>query len=90
MVIFVEQIATAVYLASELEKPILIEGPPGVGKTELANTAASYFKKRYDTFGVVRDLMNPKLYMNGDMVSSFFIRKYSKSKCKKFWKELRL
>ena len=33
------------YLASELEKPILIEGPPGVGKTELANTAASYFKK---------------------------------------------
>ena len=40
-----EQIATAVYLASELEKPILIEGPPGVGKTELANTAALYFKK---------------------------------------------
>ena len=26
-----EQIATAVYLASQLEKPILIEGPPGVG-----------------------------------------------------------
>ena len=40
-----EQIATAVYLASELEKPILIEGPPGVGKTELANTASLYFKK---------------------------------------------
>ena len=40
-----EQIATAVYLASELEKPILIEGPPGVGKTELANTAAMYFQK---------------------------------------------
>ena len=40
-----EQIATAVYLASQLEKPILIEGPPGVGKTELANTAALYFQK---------------------------------------------
>ena len=40
-----DQISTAVYLASELEKPILIEGPPGVGKTELANTAAMYFKK---------------------------------------------
>ena len=26
-----EQIATAVYLACELEKPSLIEGPPGVG-----------------------------------------------------------
>ena len=40
-----DQISTAVYLASELEKPILIEGPPGVGTTELANTAAMYFKK---------------------------------------------
>jgi len=39
------QIATAVYLANELDKPILIEGPPGVGKTELANTAALHFKK---------------------------------------------
>lgn len=39
------QIATAVYLANELDKPILIEGPPGVGKTELANTAALHYKK---------------------------------------------
>ena len=35
-----QQIATAVFLAYHLEKPILIEGPPGVGKTELAKTAA--------------------------------------------------
>ncbi|EGG28640.1 hypothetical protein IMCC3088_2726 [Aequoribacter fuscus] len=35
-----EKIATAVFLANALEKPILIEGPPGVGKTELANTMA--------------------------------------------------
>jgi MoxR-like ATPase len=35
-----DKIATAVFLATALEKPILIEGPPGVGKTELANTAA--------------------------------------------------
>ena len=28
------------FLAYHLEKPILIEGPPGVGKTELAKTAA--------------------------------------------------
>lgn len=33
-----EKIATAVFLANALDKPILIEGPPGVGKTELANT----------------------------------------------------
>jgi MoxR-like ATPase len=31
-----EIIATAVFLAASMEKPILIEGPPGVGKTSLA------------------------------------------------------
>lgn len=31
-----DAIATAVYLACHLQKPILVEGPPGVGKTELA------------------------------------------------------
>ncbi len=38
-----EQIATAVYLAYHLRKPVLIEGPPGVGKTELAKTTAQMF-----------------------------------------------
>ena len=33
--------ATAVYLAHHLRKPILVEGPAGVGKTELAKAAAS-------------------------------------------------
>jgi MoxR-like ATPase len=39
-----DQIATAVYLAYHLRKPILIEGPPGVGKTELAKTTAEMFE----------------------------------------------
>ncbi|MCC5857725.1 MAG: MoxR family ATPase [Ectothiorhodospiraceae bacterium] len=34
------EIATTVYLARELEKPVLVEGPPGVGKTELARATA--------------------------------------------------
>ncbi len=36
------QVATTVYLAYQLQKPVLVEGPPGVGKTELAKTLAQY------------------------------------------------
>ncbi len=36
------QIATAVYLSQHLQKPILVEGPAGVGKTELAKSVASF------------------------------------------------
>ena len=32
------QINTTLFLAFMLKKPILIEGPPGTGKTELAKT----------------------------------------------------
>lgn len=34
-------IATTVFLASELGKPLLVEGPAGVGKTELARAVAT-------------------------------------------------
>jgi len=35
------QTSLAVYLALALNKPVLVEGPPGVGKTELAKAAAA-------------------------------------------------
>ncbi len=35
-------IATAVYLAQHLQKPVLVEGPAGVGKTELAKSVATW------------------------------------------------
>jgi MoxR-like ATPase len=34
--------ATAIYLAHHLRKPVLVEGPAGVGKTELAKATAHY------------------------------------------------
>jgi len=36
------QISTAVYLAHHLRKPVLIEGPAGVGKTDLAVSLAKF------------------------------------------------
>lgn len=38
-----DAIATVVFLARALSKPVLVEGPPGVGKTELANAASQLF-----------------------------------------------
>jgi MoxR-like ATPase len=35
------RIATVIYLASSLQKPILVEGPAGVGKTDLAKVLAA-------------------------------------------------
>src|SRR6201996_608694 len=38
------QISTAIYLEQHLQKPILVEGPAGVGKTELAKSVAHWLK----------------------------------------------
>jgi MoxR-like ATPase len=39
-------IADAVFLADRLAKPVLVEGPAGVGKTELAKSVAAASKRR--------------------------------------------
>jgi len=40
------EIATSVFLAERLEKPLLVEGPAGVGKTELALALAAATKRK--------------------------------------------
>ncbi len=39
-----DRIASTLYLASHLGKPILVEGPAGVGKTELAKATAAFMR----------------------------------------------
>ena len=39
-------LATAVYLALELEQPLLVEGEAGVGKTEVAKALAAATESR--------------------------------------------
>ena len=43
------QLATVVFLATRLDKPILAEGPAGVGKTELAKALAAAVRRGWVT-----------------------------------------
>jgi MoxR-like ATPase len=63
------KIATVVFLANRLEKPVLVEGPAGVGKTELAKVVAA---------ATGRDLIRLQCYEGLDEAKALYEWEYSK------------
>jgi len=64
-----KRIATVVFLAQQLDKPILIEGPAGVGKTELAKVVAK---------SLGRELIRLQCYEGLDEAKALYEWEYSK------------
>ena len=63
------RIATVVFLALKLEKPVLVEGPAGVGKTELAKVVAK---------AAGRPLIRLQCYEGLDEAKALYEWEYSK------------
>jgi MoxR-like ATPase len=64
-----DDIAMAVFLAAQLRKPVLVEGPPGVGKTELAKASAAFLEA---------PLIRLQCYEGLDETRALYEWKYSK------------
>jgi MoxR-like ATPase len=64
-----EEIATTVYLMDQLGKPLLCEGPAGVGKTELAKTIAA---------ATGRELIRLQCYEGLDETKALYEWEYAK------------
>lgn len=64
-----DEISTVVYLADKLQKPILVEGPAGVGKTELAKAWSGAVK---------RELIRLQCYEGLDETKALYEWEYAK------------
>ena len=63
------EIATVIYLAEKLEKPVLVEGPAGVGKTDLGKVTAT---------ALDREFIRLQCYEGLDEAKSLYEWEYSK------------
>ena len=57
------EVEYAVYSAIKLKKPLLIDGVPGVGKTELAKVLSKIYNAELIRFNVMKGLLFLKCYM---------------------------
>lgn len=64
-----DEIATVVFLAEKLEKPVLVEGPAGVGKTDLGKVTAA---------ALGREFIRLQCYEGLDEAKSLYEWEYSK------------
>lgn len=64
-----DEIATVIYLADKLKKPVLVEGPAGVGKTELAKAWSG---------AVTRALIRLQCYEGLDETKALYEWEYAK------------
>lgn len=64
-----KQIATVVFLAQQLDKPVLVEGPAGVGKTELAKVVSQ---------ALGREMIRLQCYEGLDEAKALYEWEYSK------------
>ncbi len=64
-----KKIATVVFLAHKLEKPVLVEGPAGVGKTELGKVVAA---------ALGREMIRLQCYEGLDEAKALYEWEYSK------------
>ncbi len=64
-----DELAFSLYLAQQMEKPLLLEGEPGVGKTEIAKVVAEVFSRK---------LIRLQCYEGLDATSTIYEWNYAK------------
>ena len=82
-----EGIATAAYLALALGKPLLLEGAPGVGKTEAAKAIAAVLGRRSSVCNATRASTPPPRSTSGTIRGRCWRSARQATKPSTLWRE---